>query len=923
MILSYHLKLGKSIERTNHDSAQLELESFISLKTDELAQANSQQIIERYEGSLAKLFEQKDIKIDEFKNACSEHERAYQTKVEEQEDFFAAEISQICNLEEELLENLRNKKESPSNSPESEEQDVSWGRELEIRAAKKAEKTAKGAKKDGKHASLEKLPTFNFTAEDFEIHDSVPFSIIAEIGDEILTEESLHRAIKDGYLKKTFIQEIKQDFKLFVARFYEARKSTLSSEIEKSFSKREKILGKEIKMMKKFNSNRLGEIKSEISAVRIEQLKDHEKLLSLHEGNIKAEISNLISQSKELNKIAKKQLEKSKEIGPKLLEKIKETKFSRELKEIRKFFCSEFDKAEDDLKSIFTSFNEQMELTLSEVKRANTLFLKNYQPFSSGGCFSDFEKEEAEKRLIKLEKNLVRAMRNIGKEIEKNMPKKMREFEDLKKDSILNMENFEADLDFIARLDKEIRRIKIEVSGLMEDHKLSFNELDRNSTTLKMMDRAILSPTHEFPNVSLEQLQKQWKTVRESANKIVTSYRTRQNDESASELTEFYEKWLLEREKEKSPSPSMEQINRFGRRMSSLRTDNSARKALSNKISRGQQNTTETQTTGIVRRIIRDPKSQLKFNIFALDNPPEITDLPTKITSEMMGAADNALEIIDEFFKKKGPREVLFCKTPENLDKALCYLENSLEKIYSSGQKSLRAEFKRFEEISRSLEKIEGNLPSKIFNSCFSNFEKRMKSGQEEVRKRNEFLEDALEEAKKEHFNQLRVNLGHPDDLWKLEKINEEENDRVLRQSKFIKDKAEEEIEMLTEEISASLSQIYKETKFLSDSFSERILFDEIMEENPHIEKSTLRKLDCEHLPVFENEEIHVTKKTLAHLELEKERQLLYLKLKTFYTEKKLAVRNEEANALEDLHRWEGHFASHLADIKRLFSSST
>ena len=152
-----------------------------------------------------------------------------------------------------------------------------------------------------------------------------------------------------------------------------------------------------------------------------------------------------------------------------------------------------------------------MEQTLSEVKRASTLFLKNYQPFSMGGCFSDFEKEEAEKRLLKLEKNLVRAMRNIGKEIEKNMPKRMREFEDLKKESTLNMENFEGDLDFIARLDKEIRQIKIEVSGLMEGHKLSFNELDKNSTILKAMDRAILSPTHEYPNVTLEDLQNQWK----------------------------------------------------------------------------------------------------------------------------------------------------------------------------------------------------------------------------------------------------------------------------------------------------------------------------------------------------------------------------------------------------------------------------
>ena len=46
------------------------------------------------------------------------------------------------------------------------------------------------------------------------------------------------------------------------------------------------------------------------------------------------------------------------------------------------------------------------------------------------------------------------------------------------------------------------------------------------------------------------------------------------------------------------------------------------------------------------------------------------------------------------------------------------------------------------------------------------------------------------------------------------------------------------------------------------------------MEENSVTELLTLRKLDQEHLPDFENEEIIIAKKSHAHLELEKERQL-------------------------------------------------
>ena len=46
------------------------------------------------------------------------------------------------------------------------------------------------------------------------------------------------------------------------------------------------------------------------------------------------------------------------------------------------------------------------------------------------------------------------------------------------------------------------------------------------------------------------------------------------------------------------------------------------------------------------------------------------------------------------------------------------------------------------------------------------------------------------------------------------------------------------------------------------------------MEENPASERLTFPKLEKEHLPDFENEEIEISKKTVAHLELEKERQL-------------------------------------------------
>ena len=38
-----------------------------------------------------------------------------------------------------------------------------------------------------------------------------------------------------------------------------------------------------------------------------------------------------------------------------------------------------------------------------------------------------------------------------------------------------------------------------------------------------------------------------------------------------------------------------------------------------------------------------------------------------------MSSADISMEIIDEFFKKKGTRETIFCKTPESIEKGMVF----------------------------------------------------------------------------------------------------------------------------------------------------------------------------------------------------------------------------------------------------------
>ena len=62
-------------------------------------------------------------------------------------------------------------------------------------------------------------------------------------------------------------------------------------------------------------------------------------------------------------------------------------------------------------------------------------------------------------------------------------------------------------MDFIDALDKEIRRIKIEVSGILEKGKIACKLLEENARVLQAMDRAFISPSHDYPFVSLDDLE--------------------------------------------------------------------------------------------------------------------------------------------------------------------------------------------------------------------------------------------------------------------------------------------------------------------------------------------------------------------------------------------------------------------------------
>jgi hypothetical protein len=134
---------------------------------------------------------------------------------------------------------------------------------------------------------------------------------------------------------------------------------------------------------------------------------------------------------------------------------------------------------------------------------------------------------------------------------------------------------------------------------------------------------------------------------------------------------------------------------------------------------------------------------------------------------------------------------------------------------------------------------------------------------------------DAYEEAKNEHFNSLRIKLGHPEFEDLLTNLKKRENQRKKKHSRAIKDRAEVLCETIQANISDGLKDFVLLIKDSSDRLDGRILFDHIISiacgEKQDYKWPALPTVD---LPVFETIPFISKRRTPAHVALFKARDI-------------------------------------------------
>ena len=185
-----------------------------------------------------------------------------------------------------------------------------------------------------------------------------------------------------------------------------------------------------------------------------------------------------------------------------------------------------------------------------------------------------------------------------------------------------------------------------------------------------------------------------------------------------------------------------------------------------------------TKVTSIRRKIL-DPKSEVKQSIFGFHIKPKQIDFPTIVTALIFDRVSKLLDAHEEYYKTRGAHSIT---RPEQI---LDTFEKSCEKVRqetieyeTKAVHKTNAAFRVVLEILQRSEKIHVTLPKILFRDFHQVTTKSILERIGEIQARHQILMDNFEEAKEEHFESIRINIGHPSYEGQLTELKNKEATR-------------------------------------------------------------------------------------------------------------------------------------------------
>jgi len=616
-------------------------------------------------------------------------------------------------------------------------------------------------------------------------------SVVNQLGDKIKISEAVPQYMRKSAILDKDIDEIVKSVKGAFFKHYDEYK------IEKVDSAKEKALEEvaanenDLRTKLQRNEPRISYLENVVGGARCEELQlqrdrmlEHQKIIAncLNEMKVRKE-AVLDEQNEHIEKLDLISLE----IEPKMQNATK----ALQLIDIREQANFRFDAIKDEVTELVKNYANWSSAKLEEIKQATKKCvrgLKNKMPGS------------AKSPLRKMETLLNKAFFLYNKEIEFQLPEKLKEIAEAKR--LFHETKYiphEADLKYLEQMERAMTSSQIQLSSEM-------SKTSRRMIGLEKDIQKYVAEVRKYEEDSTCQnpdfVKHIIKYKQETNIKLteVVDYFNCRVTVLKQPRREFYSNWLtgkchqssqISSESNCSLNPETSKMKRKStmRLRSTVNALGTAlMRARPSKIGMNMGDRKASKIgAGMTRRIIRDPKTECKISIFGESKPPPGDDFQCRMTRLLFEATDKLLSLAENYYKHRGVRPITRPNLIRESFERTC--DFTMFKMIDFERKSKDFCAKCFVDVLKCVEEFSDSskeVMKMIFYEKQKVFEDDVSCAIYAVQKKYQRLFDALNDAGSEHHSKIRTSLGHPENKEELAHLEKRERDRQFKTVKGI-----------------------------------------------------------------------------------------------------------------------------------------
>ena len=473
---------------------------------------------------------------------------------------------------------------------------------------------------------------------------------------------------------------------------------------------------------------------------------------------------------------------------------------------------TQFEQAKNQVEIVVEKYTKWSAKKLDQVK----VQLRNYiKPMMQEKLLDQSDKEA----IKKMESLVHKACFLYNKDLSILLPEKIKEIEECRKR--FHEEKFiphNTDLMFIHQIDRALSNSQIQIASETSKVRQWLNNLESTVKTFcEHVENADPSAIRVDPTTKNRVTEVLFiVNERNRTNALLTEVVVHfmcSLSTLANVKREFYFNWLTAKTHQEFVSMKAEEAERANaaKRGSSSNLLGGMRKMSNLNLAKtaSRKYSTMPGMGGGPRRIIRDPKIEVKVQIFGDFRAPTGEDLPSRMTRLLYDATNRILTLGDAYYRGRGARPITRPELiRENFERTCDF---TVIKVVDFERKAKDFVHKCFMQVKDMVERF--TLTGRpVLEMIFSETNKAIKNENakaiQDVQDRYQKLFDALKDAGLEHNSKLRTSLGLPEHKEELANLEKNERDRHFKIHKYNIERHTELRSKMTEIVSRDATKI-------------------------------------------------------------------------------------------------------------------